>query len=110
MIAQVWKNSFGSLAPIQKEEEGRVIAKIQKGSELSFGMLSVIVEQMQNEVKAPLTLSLFLEEDGSFSVSVQEPVALTEEITDIKEEDKKPTKKKAKKEAVENAISAEEGE
>lgn len=124
-LGQVWKNVFGSLVPIEgEEEEGQLLVKIEKGSQLSFSRLSVFLEQVQESIKAPLMLDISLREDGSFYVCVVKGTPFIEEITDIEEEvevadnpiaeeetvEEAPKKRGRKKAEVENAIPAKEGE
>lgn len=112
-LGQVWKNVFGSLARIEgEEEEGQLLVRIEKGSQISFSRFLVLLEQAQDAINAPLTLNMRLREDGSVYVCVVKEIPVTEEIKNelglsAPAEIKKRGRKKAE---VEDAVPAEKGE
>lgn len=108
-LGQVWKNTFGSLASLVKEEEGKISVEVKKGSQMSFSSFSVLLGQVQNEIKSRLFMDMSLQEDGSLLLSIKKESSVIEEITGIQEE-APIAKKRAKKEEVEDAISTEKGE
>lgn len=115
-LGQAWVNVFGSQVPVLDEEEGQLLARVEKGSQLSFGRFSVMLEQVQESVGAPVRLDSRLAEDGSLYVCAVKEVPLKDAITDVKEEEvdapvEEGTKKRGRKKAeVEDAVPAEKGE
>lgn len=115
-LGQAWVNIFGNHVPVLDEEEGQILARIEKGSQLSFGRFSVMLEQVQNSIGASVKLDFNLVEDGSLYLCVVKEVPLKDAITDIKEEEvdapveEAPKKRGRKKAEVEDAVPAEKGE
>lgn len=111
-LGQAWVNIFGNHVPVLDEEEGQILARIEKGSQLSFGRFSVMLEQVQESIGASVKLDFNLVEDGSLYLCVVKEVPITEEIKEelglvAPEAIKKRGRKKAE---VEDAVPAEKGE
>lgn len=102
-LAQIWKNVFGNLAPVQEVEGGQVLVKVPKGSEMSFGAFAVMLEKVQKEAPNRLIMDVNLLEDCSLSICVaQYSPPVTEENRSIVEEDLEENLEKEMEEVVED--------